>query len=58
MHSYKFIATLQEKNKGDLPILLLTENNYGHHGGDETADAAMYAFIYEQLGVKPVSVPD
>ena len=58
MHSYKFIATLQEKNKGHLPVLLLTENNFGHHGGNEMADAAMYAFIYEHLGVNPVSIPD
>jgi prolyl oligopeptidase len=56
MHSYKFIATLQEKNESNLPVLLLTEKNYGHQAGSLTTTAAMYAFIYEQLGVKPVSL--
>jgi prolyl oligopeptidase len=56
MHSYKFVATLQEKNESNLPVLLLTEKNYGHQGSNLTTTAAMYAFIYEQLGVKPVSL--
>jgi prolyl oligopeptidase len=58
MHSYKFAATLQEKNKGNFPVLLLTEKNYGHHGGNEKAEAAKYAFIYEHLGINPVSIPN
>lgn len=56
MHSYKFIATLQEKNESKLPVLLLTEKNYGHQEGTLKTTAAMYAFIYEQLGIKPVSL--
>ncbi len=57
MHSYKFVAALQEKNAGNTPILLVTEKNYGHVGDNTKADAAKYAFIYEHLGVPGVSLP-
>jgi prolyl oligopeptidase len=58
MHSYKFVATLQEKSKSNFPILLLTEKNYGHNGDNQKAEAAKYAFIYEHMGVNPVSILD
>ena len=58
MHSYKFVATLQEKNTSQFPILLLTEKNYGHNADNLKAEAAKYSFIYEQLGVDPVSIPN
>ena len=57
MHSYKFVAALQEKSTGADPILLMTETNYGHAGHDLKAEAAKYAFIYEHLGVPGVSLP-
>ncbi|HEV3326040.1 MAG TPA: prolyl oligopeptidase family serine peptidase [Puia sp.] len=57
MHSYKFVAALQEKNTGNTPILLLTEKNYGHVDDNTKAEAAKYAFIYEHLGVPAVSLP-
>jgi len=55
MHSYKFVATLQEKNRSNEPIFLLTEKNYGHSADNQKAEAAKYAFIYEYLKVNPVS---
>jgi prolyl oligopeptidase len=57
MHSYKFVAALQEKNTGPAPVLLLTEKNYGHTNDNIKAEAAKYAFIYEHLGVPAVSLP-
>lgn len=57
MHSYKFIAALQDKSTSANPILLMTERNSGHIGNTIKAEAAIYAFIYEQLGIPPVSLP-
>ena len=56
MHSYKFAATLQDKNKGKSPILLVTGKNSGHNVGSVQMEAYIYSFIYEQLGIKAVSV--
>jgi len=58
MHSYKFLATLQDKNKSDAPILLLTEKNRGHYGGDKKIEGSIYSFIYEQLKINPASIRD
>lgn len=54
MHAYKFVAALQDMNKGRAPVLLLTEKNTGHQNGGIEATAEVYAFIYEQMGVKPL----
>lgn len=55
-HSFKFIATLQEKNKGSNPMLIRIQTNAGHGGGkptsvkiDETSD--ILAFTFYNLGM-------
>jgi prolyl oligopeptidase len=55
-HSFKFIATLQEKNKGDLPVLIRIETKAGHGAGkpmskviEEAADK--WAFMFYNMGV-------
>ncbi len=56
-HSFKFIATMQEKQKGDNPVLIRIDTNAGHGAGkptgkliDEQAD--IFAFMFYQLGMK------
>jgi prolyl oligopeptidase len=58
MQSRKMTARLQAATKGDAPILLRTSDSSGHGAGtalservEELTDA--YAFLFEQLGVKP-----
>ena len=58
-HSFKFAATLQEKNKGYNPILIRIDSNAGHGAGkptnkmiDEQTD--MWSFIFKNLGIQPV----
>ena len=53
-HSFKFAATLQEKDDGDNPILIRIESNAGHGAGkplsksiDEAAD--MWSFVFYHL---------
>lgn len=55
-HSFKFAATLQEKNKGDHPILIRIETKAGHGAGkptkkliEETAD--LWSFVFQNLGM-------
>jgi len=56
-HSFKFIATLQEKQAGDNPTLIRVEKKSGHGASntskriDETAD--VYTFIFKNLGHEP-----
>ena len=53
-HSFKFISTLQEKNKGDNPVLIRIETRSGHGASnvtkniDVTADS--YAFFLYNVG--------
>ena len=54
-HSFKFIATLQEKNNGNDPELIRIEKNAGHGAGkpitkwiDETADK--WSFLFFNMG--------
>ncbi len=56
-HSFKFIATLQEKQTGTNPVLIRIESNAGHGAGkptskaiDEAAD--VWAFTFYNLGMK------
>jgi prolyl oligopeptidase len=57
-HSFKFIATLQEKFRGDQPMLIRVDTNTGHGAGkptdkliDEQAD--IFSFIMYNLGMEP-----
>lgn len=54
-HSFKFIATLQEKHAGDTPVLIRIETRSGHGSSsttkmiEETADK--YAFMLYNMGI-------
>lgn len=57
-HSFKFAATLQEKQGCNNPVLIRIETKAGHGGGkptgkviDEMAD--MYSFLFYNMGIKP-----
>jgi prolyl oligopeptidase len=57
-HSFKYIATMQEKYKGSNPVLIRIETQAGHGGGkptdkiiEEAAD--MYAFTFYNMGITP-----
>ncbi len=55
-HSFKFIATLQEKQKGEAPVLIRIETRSGHGASnvskniEQTADS--YAFFLYNVGAK------
>jgi prolyl oligopeptidase len=55
-HSFKFAATLQEKSKGDNPILIRIDTNAGHGSGKPTSKqidefSDMWAFTFYNLGM-------
>lgn len=56
-HSFKYAATLQEKVRGDNPVLIRIETQSGHGASsttkaiDQTAD--VYTFIFYNLGMRP-----
>ena len=56
-HSFKYAATLQEKQKGAAPVLIRIETNSGHgasnlrKGLEVTAD--IFAFALREMGVTP-----
>ena len=56
-HSFKYAATLQEKQTGDAPVLIRIETNSGHGSSnltkalDEVGD--VYSFLFANLGVTP-----
>lgn len=57
-HTFKFMATLQENDGGENPILVRIETKAGHGAGKPTdkqiSEAAdMYSFIMYNLGMKP-----
>jgi prolyl oligopeptidase len=58
-HSFKFAATLQEKNQGKDPVLIRIDVNAGHGAGKPTSKqideyADMWSFVFANLGMKPV----
>jgi prolyl oligopeptidase len=55
-HSFKFIATLQEKHKGTNPVLIRIDTMAGHGGGKPTAKVIdevtdTWSFIFYNLGM-------
>lgn len=57
-HSFKYIATLQEKNRGDNPVMIRIEVDAGHGAGTPTSKAIeeytdYMAFALYNLGVTP-----
>ncbi|HEY1039708.1 MAG TPA: prolyl oligopeptidase family serine peptidase [Bacteroidia bacterium] len=57
-HSFKFAATLQEKNTSDEPILIRIDTNAGHGAGKPTSKqideySDMWSFVFYNLGMKP-----
>lgn len=58
-HSFKFAATLQEKHKGENPVLIRIDVKAGHGGGKPTAKVIEeytdeWAFMMYNLGVEPI----
>jgi prolyl oligopeptidase len=56
-HSFKYAATIQEKQRGEAPVLIRIETKSGH-GASSTAKqmeitADTYAFLFYNLGVTP-----
>ncbi len=56
-HSFKFAATLQEKNKGKAPILIRIDVNAGHGSGKPTSKqidefADMWSYIFHHLNLE------
>jgi prolyl oligopeptidase len=56
-HSFKYAATLQEKQKGEAPVLIRIDTNSGH-GSSNTAKAIeltadIYSFIFYNMGITP-----
>ncbi|MGZ4049118.1 MAG: prolyl oligopeptidase family serine peptidase, partial [Bacteroidia bacterium] len=56
-HSFKFIATLQEKQKGNNPVLIRIDTNAGHGAGKPTSKqidefADIWSFVFYNLGMK------
>lgn len=57
-HSFKYIATLQERQTGPSPVLIRIETKAGHGGGKPTAKiieetADIFAFTFWNVGVTP-----
>jgi prolyl oligopeptidase len=58
-HSFKYAATLQEKQSGKSPVLIRIETKAGHGGGMPTSKRIealtdLYAFAFKNLGIEPI----
>ena len=56
-HSFKFISTLQEKQKGNNPVLVRIDTNAGHGSGKPTSKqideySDIWSFVFYNLGMK------
>ena len=56
-HSFKYMATLQEKYKGTEPVLIRIDTNSGHGASNTKKNietlADIYSFIFYNMGVTP-----
>jgi len=57
-HSFKYMATLQEKYQGNNPVLIRIESNAGHGAGMPTSKqieeyADIWSFIFYNMGINP-----
>jgi prolyl oligopeptidase len=57
-HSFKFAATLQEKQKGTNPVLIRIETKAGHGAGKSTKQtieeqADKWSFMFYNIGLTP-----
>jgi prolyl oligopeptidase len=56
-HSFKYIATMQEKYKGKNPLLIRIDTNSGHGASNTKKNietiADIYSFIFSEMGVEP-----
>jgi prolyl oligopeptidase len=56
-HSFKYIATLQELNRGKNPLLIRIDTNSGHGASNTKKNiesiADIYSFIFSEMGVMP-----
>lgn len=58
-HSFKYIATMQDKYKGSNPVIIRIETRAGHGAGKPTSkiieeQADIWAFIFKNLAVKTI----
>ncbi|MFZ4521511.1 MAG: prolyl oligopeptidase family serine peptidase [Bacteroidales bacterium] len=58
-HSFKFISTLQEKQKGSNPVLIRIEINQGHGASGASlskvieSETDKWAFLFYNMGIEP-----
>jgi prolyl oligopeptidase len=57
-HSFKYIATLQEKYNGKNPTMIRIQTKAGHGAGKATSvklqeEADMWSFIFKNMEIKP-----
>jgi prolyl oligopeptidase len=57
-HSFKFAATLQEKHRGNAPVLIRIESKAGHGAGKPTSkiideQADKWAFMFYNMNLQP-----